>query len=475
MKKQLVTLACAVAVGASFVAAQAPNREEPPKLGPAPKLSLPSIEKHKLANGLAVWLVESHEVPIAQVNLVVLAGSSEDPAGKYGVASLAAAMLDEGAGTRSSLEIADAVEFLGATLTTGSSFDSTAVRLNTPSARLADALAIMADVSLRPTFPVADLERLRAERLTDLLQAQDDPASVASVAFAKLLFRTHRYGTGANGTATSMKALTADDLRAFHSTWFVPSSSALVVTGDVTSAGVLPLLEKAFGAWKGPAQKRVVPPAAPQVTSREIVIIDTPGAPQSQIRIGRVGVSRSSGDYFPIQVLNTIFGGSFTSRLNQNLREEHGYSYGASSNFDMRLSPGPFVSGAGVQTDKTSEALREFFLEFNKIRQPVGRAELTKAVNYVALGFPGDFETASDISRKIEELVVYGLPDTWFARYMPAVRRVGSEEVVRAALTHLLPSRMLVVVVGDRKVIEPGIRDLTLAPIRHMSVAEVFE
>jgi predicted Zn-dependent peptidase len=202
--------------------------------------------------------------------------------------------------------------------------------------------------------------------------------------------------------------------------------------------------------------------------------VDKPGAEQSQIRMGWVGVPRSTADYFPLLILNTVLGGSFTSRLNQNLREEHGYAYGASSGFDMRLSAGPFVAAAGVQTDKTAESVREFFNELTAIADPIGADEIAKAKNYVALGFPAEFESSADLSRRLEELIVYGLPDDYFERYIANVQAVTAGAVQKAAKTYIQPSRFAVVIVGDRKTIEPGIRALNLGPVRVMSVDEAL-
>jgi predicted Zn-dependent peptidase len=213
---------------------------------------------------------------------------------------------------------------------------------------------------------------------------------------------------------------------------------------------------------------------ATQLTEGQITIVDLPGAAQSQIRIGWVGVPRSTPDYFTLEVMNTILGGSFTSRLNQNLREEHQYAYGAGSRFDMRLSPGPFFATAGVQTDKTSEALTEFFNELNGMLKPVGADELTKAKNYVALSFPGTFETLGDLASHIEEQVVYSLPDTYFAEYVRNIQAVTSAALQKASATYIQPKRFAVVVVGDRKTIEPGIRALKLAPVRVLSVNEAI-
>jgi predicted Zn-dependent peptidase len=475
-----LALAAIVAAALLTVAAgaqpQRPDRSKPPALGPAPRLELPVIQKRQLSNGLAVWIVEAHEVPLAQVTLLVRAGSGDDPAGRFGVASLTAAMLDEGAGARSALEIADAVEGLGAALSSVSSFDASSVRLNVPSARLVEALPIMADVALRPTFPDKELERLRQERITALLQARDDPASIAPMAFARVVFGpAHRYGTGAMGTETTLTAFTTADLHAFHAARFTPANATLIAVGDVRGDAIVPLLERHFGGWKAAAAGVRTPvPTAPQLSGRQVTIVDVPGAAQSQIRIGWVGVPRSTPDYFPLQILNTILGGSFTSRLNQNLREQHGYTYGASSRFEMRLSAGSFVAGAGVQTDKTSEALREFFNELTGIAKPVGAEELTKAKNYLALGLPGEFETIADLSSHVEELIVYGLPDDYFERYVANVQAVTAAQVAKAAATYIRPQHFAVVVAGDRKTIEPGIRALNLGPVRVLSVAEAL-
>lgn len=473
-------IVAALFVAASLTFAQSParpDRSQPPKPGPAPALTLPPIQKQTLSNGLAVWLVEQHEVPVVQVNLIVGSGSSADPQGRFGTASLTAAMLDEGAGTRGTLELADAIEFLGAQLSASSSFDQSAVRLSVPVARLPEALPLMADVITRPTFPDGELERLRKERLTALLQARDDPAEIVRVAFPRLVFGTaHRYGTAAVGTEASTRAITLDDLRAFYTANYRPDNATLLVVGDVTAATALPLLEQALGRWRpaGQAPARVTIPDAPQLTKRQIYLVDKPGAAQSQIRIGWIGVPRSTTEYATLQVLNTILGGSFTSRLNQNLREKNGYTYGASSAFDMRRSAGAFLAAAGVQTDKTADALREFFVELNAIRTPIPAGELEKAKNYVSLGFPGEFETRGDMARKLEELVVYGLPENTFTTFVDQVTRVTAADIEKAARQYIQPDKFAVVIVGDRAAVEAGIRALKLGPLQILSVDDVM-
>ena len=388
-----LTLSTLVVVLALPLAAQqAPDRSKPPTLGPAPALKLPAVQKFTLGNGLRVWLLENHEVPLVQANLVVLSGAAADVPGQFGAASMTAAMLDEGAAGKAALALADEVEFLGAQLSTAASFDASVVRLSTPAAKLPAALGLLADVTLSPDFPQQELDRLRTERLTALLQARDDPPTLAGIAFPRLLFGPeHRYGTSAGGTAATLKTLGVDQLRTFHRGHYRPDNAVLIVVGDVTPAVLRPLADQRFGTWKaaGPAASPFPTRVAPQPGKRQIFIVDKPGAAQSQIRIGLVGVPRATPDYVALDVWNTILGGSFTSRLNSNLREKNGYAYGASSRFDMRRSAGPFQAGAGVQTDKTAEALKEFFNELNGMLQPIPADELEKAKNYSALSFPG--------------------------------------------------------------------------------------
>jgi predicted Zn-dependent peptidase len=468
----LVALATAPVVGQQTV-----DRSHPPQTGPAPELRLPPIQKRQLSNGLPVWIVELHEVPLAQVNLVVMSGASDDPPRRLGMASMTAAMLEQGAGSRSALQIADAIDYLGADLSAASGFDSSVLRLHVPIARLADALPIMADVALKPTFPADELERLRQERLTSILQARDNPPAIAAAAFARVLYGiNHRYGTPAGGTAEVIKTFTSDDLKSFYGTVYRPDNATIVAVGDVTADTLVPLLESSFGTWKAPSGRKTTQslPAADQPAARQIYLVDKPGAPQSQIRIGGIGVPRSTPDYFPLQVLNTILGGSFTSRLNNNLREVHGYSYGASSGFDMRTSAGPFFAAAGVQTDKTAEALTEFFNELTGILKPIPQDELARAKNYVALRFPGTFEATGDMSRRLEDMILFHLPDDYFTKYVQNIQGVAGADVQRVAAKYVLPSRVAVVVVGDLKTIEPRIRALNLGPIRVMTIDEVF-
>jgi predicted Zn-dependent peptidase len=467
-------------IAASLVApgrAQQPDRSRPPALGQAPALKIPAIEKRRLANGLSLWVVELHEVPVVQMTLVIESGSADDPVGQFGLASLTTSMLSVGAGNRSSLEIADALDFLGADLNTASSFDAISIRMHVPVPRLSEALPIMADVALRPRFDREELERLRQERLTDLLQARDDPATIASLALSRVLYGTkHRYGTSTLGTAETIKKFTTNDLRTLYRTAFRPDSATLIVVGDVEPNQIAAQVDAAFGSWRANAGQTASAQTAPpsERRDRQVYLIDKPAAPQTQIRIGRVGVPRSSPDYFPLQVMNTMLGGSFTSRLNMNLREKRGYTYGAGSFFDMRESAGPFSASAGVQTDKTAESLTEFFNELNGILELAPEEEVERSKNYVALRFPGGFETTGDMSRRLEELAVHQLPADYFATYVQRIQGVTAADVQRVARQQIAPAQLAVVVVGDRKAIEPAVRALGLGPLTILTLDEVF-
>jgi zinc protease len=455
---------------------QAPDRSVAPTPGPVPALKVPDIQKRTLSNGLPVWIVELHKVPVVHATLVFKSGAAADSAGQFGIASLTAEMLDEGAGRRDALQIADAVDYLGANLSTSSTSDATSVDLHVPVARLGDALPIMADVALRPTFPQEELQRVREELLTSIIQAEDDPESLIQFAFPRLVFGPeHRYGTMSFGTAASVKGFDVADLRQFHSQHYVPSNAVLIITGDVTAATAMSQLEAAFGAWKGAGVAPATVPAATQLTTRQVYLIDKPGAAQTQIRIGWVGVPRSTPDYFALRVLNTVLGGSFTSRLNQNLREEHGYAYGAGSSFEMRSAAGPFYAAAAVQTDKTSEALTEFFKELDAIRAPIRADELEKAKNFLALGLPRSFETTQRLAGSLAQVFVYNLPPDYYATYTERVRAITPADVQRAAQRYIQPDKFAVVVVGDRKVIEPGIKALNLGPLKIVEIAEVMK
>lgn len=451
-----------------------PDRSGPPKLGPPPALRLPPIRHLALSNGIKVLLLEKHTVPLVQVNIVIRAGALMDPAGKAGLASMTAAMLTEGAGPRNSLAFADAVDFLGADISATSGFSIMGISLHSPLEKLDSALALLADVTRRPRFPAEELERLRKESLTALIEWRDEPRMIASVLFNRTLYNDHPYGTPTGGTAASLRAMTVDDLRSFHLGYIVPGNSTIIVVGDVTGDVMLPKLERAFGDWKGEPATAPPVPAISQLKEKALLFVDKPGAAQSVIQIGRVGVPRMSDDYYAIVVMNTILGGSFTSRLNMNLREKHGYTYGAGSRFDFRPLAGPFVAAASVQTAVTDKSLVEFVRELKGILEPAPAADVERAKNYVALGFPADFQSVGQIAAQLEQLVIYGLPDDYFNKYTGRILAVTPADVERVARKYIDTDDLAYIIVGDRKEVGESVAALKLAPAKFLTVEDVL-
>ena len=452
-----------------------PDRSAPPQPGPPPQLKLPPIQHFKLSNGMPVVLLEKHTVPVVQMNLVVRTGSCMDPEGKRGLGSMTAAMLTEGAGARNALQLADAIDYIGARIDAGAGKHTSGIQLHTPVARLDSALAILADVVRRPTFPLAELDRQRRDRLTTLIQWRDDPNSIASVLFSRTLYGTgHPYGVPSVGNESSLNSITVEDLKSFHAKYYVPENTTAIVVGDITQSVAKSRLEKAFGSWKGKTTPATPLPPIQQLKESSLQIVDKPGAPQTVVVIGRVGAPRLTPDFYAIVVMNTILGGSFTSRLNQNLREEHGYAYGAGSGFDFRPLPGPFRASASVQTAVTDKALTEFMKELDGIHELVSDTELEKAKNYVALSFPGDFQSVGQIAAQLEELVIYSLPDDYFNKYINRILAVTREDVQRAAQKYIDVNNLAIVLVGDREQIEDGVNSLSLGPVKELSVDDVL-
>ena len=454
---------------------QVPDRSRPPAVGPAPALVFPAIQAFSLSNGLPVWLVEKHQVPLVQMNLMLGAGRVDEEAAQYGLADLTADLLDEGAGDRDALALADEMEFLGVRFSIDAGAYETQLSMRVPVSRFEEALSLFADVVRRPSFPEAELERVRIERLTRKLARHDDPNVIARAWFDRTLFGAeHPLGRDNLGDEAALRAFTVTDVRAFYQRFYRPNNAALIVVGDVDAEALKSRLETALGGW---AQAEVhhpdMPPVA-QVQGRTVYLIDKPGAAQSVIRMGRIGVSRQTADYFALQVMNTILGGAFTSRLNQNLREDKGYTYGARSSFEYSRSTGEFMAGAAVQTAVTGPSLAEFIKELKGIHDPIPMEEVARARNFLAMRFPAGFQTVSQVAGQLAEVYRYDLPTDTFSRYTGRILAVDPADVARVARTYVDPDNMIIVVVGDRVAIEEQVRALQLGPVRVLSVADVL-
>jgi zinc protease len=448
---------------------------KPPALGAPPALRVPPITTRQLQNGLKIVVVEQHELPIADVILQVRSGGESDPANRMGVAALTSALLTEGTTTRSALEIADQVAYLGVRLGASSGWEQSTVSLHTPTTQLDSALALFSDIALHPAFPAPDLERVRKVRLTSLQQVRDRGPAIADRAYATALYgEQHPYGRPLTGTEASMTAVSRADLQHFYETYYRPNNATLLVVGDVKPDDVERRAQALFGGWM-----RTDVPAPTYATAQTpkattLVLIDKPGAAQSSFRIGGIGAPRSTKDYFALQVLNTILGGSFTSRLNQNLRETKGYTYGAGSNFSMRRLAGPFTASAEVVSAKSDSALLEFMKELRAIRDTVPTDELAKAKRYLQLGLPEDFETTGSIAGQMLPLITYGIPLDFYNSAVENIGAVTQADVQRVARQYVDPDRLTLVIVGDRKTIEPGLRALRPGEIIVRDIRDVL-
>jgi zinc protease len=452
--------------GAESINADEAWRNEPPKPGPARPLELAPPSSAQLSNGLTLILSERKGLPMVAANLVVRTGSDANPVDKPGLANFTAAMLDEGTATRSALQIADEVAQLGATLSTNSTMDTSFVGARSLKKNFADALAILADTSLRPSFPAEEIERQRASRLAQLVQQRENPNALAGKIMAAALYGPrHPYGHTELGTEAAVKAMTRDDMVAFWKQNFVPNNAALVVAGDITMPELRALAEKTFGGWQRGTPARPSLGNAATTTAR-IVIVDKPGAPQTALRVASIGVPRSSPDVHNIEVMNNSLGGMFSSRINLNLREQHGYTYGAGSQFVFRKGAGPFVVASAVRTDVTAPAVSEILKEVQgMLDKPMSREELTMSKDSLARSVPGRFETSGQAAGSFSDVFVYDLGLDYFSKYPDRISAVSSEHALAVARKYLVPGRMIIVAVGDRAKIEAELKKLNLGPI----------
>lgn len=460
---------------APMEASQIPDqdwRAQPPSPGPAPSMNLPVPAVFTLSNGLRVFLIEQHSLPVLAANVITLSGSDLNPPQLPGLASFVAEMLDEGTSGRSPLRIAADADQIGASLSTGSSMDYSYAAVRTLRKNAGTAFDLVADILLNPAFAAQEIERVRNDRLTQILQQKDNPAVLAiKVLFDAVYGSSHPYGNMDVGTEESNRAISQDLLRQFYREGYCPENSALVVAGDITEAELRAMAEKYFGSWRA-AGSDARTPAAAGSTKRKIVIVDKPDAPQTVLRIGHIGVPRSHPEYVGIEVMNTAFGGLVSSRINLNLRETHGYTYGASSVFVFRRGAGPFLIGTSVRTDVTAPAVAEIFNEITRMREGIlTLEELATAKESIARSLPSLFETTPESASSTGQLFVHNLPLDYYRNLPEKIQRVSAAGAEHIAWKFMRPEEMIIVAVGDRRKIEPELARLDLGPIEHRDSA----
>ena len=438
-----------------------------------PEVKFPTLQNATLSNGLKIVLAERHAVPLVNVALQVDAGYAADQFAAPGTAKLAMNMLDEGTKSRGALEISADLSRLGATLNTSSDLDTSTVFLSALKANLDESLGIFADVILHPSFPEADFSRLKNQQLDAIQREKTEPSAMGLRVLPELLYGpAHAYSipfTG-SGTTAAVAALQRSDAQKFYDTWFKPNNATLIVVGDTTLAEIKPKLEKLFGQWQsGTVPKKNLAHVEP-ATNSVLYLIDRPGSLQSVIFAGELAPPKSNPQEVAIETMNHILGGTFTSRLNMNLREDKHWSYGVRSTLAPARGQRPFFVVAPVQTDKTKEAIVEIQNELRGVvgPHPITATELGKAQKDRTLKLGGTWETSGQVAGAIGELVRFGLPDDYFETYPDKVLALDLPAVNAAAAKTVDPSKRVWVVVGDRSKIETGLRQLGFGEIRRI-------
>ena len=446
------------------------DRSKLPESGTAPEIKFPELQKAQLKNGLKIVLAERHSIPVVNFNLLVDAGYAADQFALPGTSKLTMEMIDEGTKKRTALQISEELALLGAYLGSGSDLDVSYVSLSALRNKLDESLDIFADVILNPSFPEEDFNRLKNQTLAAIQREKVTPTSMALRVFPKILFgENHAYGNPLTGSGTeeSVKKITREDLIKFHQTWFKPNNSTLVIVGDITLKEILPKLEKLFDGWK-PGNVPVKNISEVNHKEKSVVyILDRPGSIQSLIFAGHIAPPSNDPDDIAIGMMNTIFGGAFTSRINMNLREDKHWSYGASSFLMGARGQRPFVVYASVQTDKTKESMIEIKKELEQMKttKPPTEEELNKNKQNEILALPGSWETMRSVLGSIVSIVKYNLPDDYYQKYPQKLQQLSLEDVKRATNRVIQPDKLVWVVVGDRSKIEQSIRELNFGEI----------
>jgi len=445
-------------------------RTAAPPPGPPRPYHFPAVTRETLKNGLEILIAENHSAPLVATRALIRSGADRDTADLAGLASMTAELLDEGAGDRDAIRIAEDLGLLGASLGTGTDWDASYVSVDVLSRTFDPTLKIFADVVRRPMLPDSALERLRSERLMELLQQREEPAAIAGKRFSNLLYGKGTYGNSVIGNHDSVSRLKIDDVRRFYSGNFIPNNTAMIVAGDIAAAGVVDAISRLFGDWqRGPEPER--PKIAPSpIEKSRIYLIDRPNAVQSEIRVGHVGVPRSCEDYFPLTVMNALLGGVFNSRINLNLRERHGYTYGARSAFAFRRQAGPFVVSAPVRNEVTLQSVTEVLNELRRIRTgDIEERELEDTKNYLAGVFPATVQSSSDIAGRLLDMELYDLPHDYFDHYRENIAAVSADNIARVANKYIDPERALIVIVGNASQIREPLGTLGF-PIHDLDV-----
>lgn len=453
-----------------------PDRTTPPGPGPLRPFRFPEVQRRRLDNGLQILVAENHAFPVATLDVMVTSGALAESEARAGTASLTAALLESGAGGRDATEIAEAVDALGLALESGISWDTSLAGITALTSRLEAGMEILADLVLRPTFPQREVERIRDERLALLAQRRADPSSVADELATRYTFQEgHPFARRLAGPASTLGTLAREDVQAYHAAHYVPEGAWICAAGDVTADQVAGLAERWFGGWKGAPPPARVPEPLNRFDRTTIILADKPGAVQSEVRVGHLGIPRRADDFFAATVMNSVLGGVFSSRLNLNLRERLGYTYGASSSFGLRKLAGTFTISSAIQSEHTAHAVSEMLRDMREMQETLApEAEVADAASYLAGVFPLQLQTTDGLSGKLSTLAVYDFPDDYFDHYREGLLAVTPHDVREAARRRLMPDRAAVIVVGDASALRGPLEALDVGPVEVVDADQVL-
>lgn len=442
------------------------DRGRPPAAGPPRPFSFPAFERRRIPGGPEILLAPWKDLPMVCLEVIAPAGAERDPVGEAGLARLTGELLDEGTGSSSAEEIARAADRMGSSLVTGAGWHTGYLSLQILRPHLEPALELLADVLTSARFPPAEVERLRREQEVELIKRRDRPALLALDALKRLLYGEGVYGTPLAGTEASVRRLDRERVETFYRSHYRIPTTTLVAVGDVDGDHLGPLVERSLVSdeeSRVPPLPEIVPLPRERLT---IHLVDRPAAAQTELRMGHVGPARLDPDFLAFIVLNVLLGGKFTSRINLSLRERHGYTYGASSRLSIRRGPAPFVVSAAVATESVGAAVREVLSELERLRQePVSSQELEDSRNYLAGVFPYTLQTLEGVVQRLENLVIFGLPDDYYDRYHERLQAVDREKLLQTARRHLHPKRIAVVAAGPVDRLRPQLESLDLGPV----------
>ncbi len=424
------------------------DRSIPPKPGRPKDVSFPDYFEAVLSNGFKVIVYEQSFLPSVTLNLVAKDGSFLD-GDRFGLASMTAELLTKGTQKRTATGIVEEIESLGGSIASGAGWDSSSVGITILSRHLREAMEVLADVSRNSTIPDEEIERVREQRLAAILQRKSNPSSLAYRRFSEAVYAGHPYGNPAEGSEQTVPELRREQMLAFHRSVFEPGNMFLIAVGDVRPEQLLAMAEELFGDWeKGEDRKHEAP--QPELPSgRVIQVVDRPDAVQSSILIGHKGLPRRHDDFIAVHVMNTLLGGYFGSRLNLNLREDKGFTYGAFSRFEGRIQAGPFSAGAEVRNDVTDRAVDEILKEIRRlVEEPVSVEELTNVQRYMTGSFPIQIETPVQVAQRMINIEMYGLGKTYYNTYNSRILNITPAEISRVAGAYLHPDRLAIVAAG---------------------------